>query len=330
LVGAAAALVGPKAWDRFSSSDIQFPTTASQHFTDLAGAGRYDFWRVAIDGFSDKPLTGHGAGTYEFQWDRGRTVDIPVKDAHSLYLESLDELGIVGGALTIGLMIAILAVGAGAWRRARGEERQAASALLAVAVAFAVAAGIDWMWELADIAFVFFAVAGALVALACSQRDPRQGRGGTGQARYAVAVVTVLVGWLSIVGLVGPLVVDYEISASQAAVRRGNLSDALGHAQTARDIEPFAASPYLQLALIYERGGDYATAQARVNDAINREPDNWQLWLLRARIERESGDPAASSRDARKAEALNPLSTDVVQQTLTQAATPSSSGGSGK
>jgi hypothetical protein len=60
--------VGGRAWDQFSSSDIQFPSDPSQHFGTLSGAGRHDFWRVALDGFGEDPALGNGAGTYRFAW----------------------------------------------------------------------------------------------------------------------------------------------------------------------------------------------------------------------------------------------------------------------
>ena len=44
-------------------------TSPQQHFGELSGAGRHDFWRVAIDAFDEKPVLGHGAGTYQFSWD---------------------------------------------------------------------------------------------------------------------------------------------------------------------------------------------------------------------------------------------------------------------
>ena len=45
---------------------------------------------------------GHGAGTYVFSWDKLRSIDLAVLDAHSLYLEAFAELGLVGGLLVLG------------------------------------------------------------------------------------------------------------------------------------------------------------------------------------------------------------------------------------
>ena len=72
LAIAAAIAVGGRAWDQFSSSDVQFPANPQQHFSQLSGAGRHDFYRVAIDAFGEEPLIGHGAGTYQFSWNELR------------------------------------------------------------------------------------------------------------------------------------------------------------------------------------------------------------------------------------------------------------------
>ena len=50
-----------------------------------------------------KPLTGTGSGTFEFWWARDGDTDETVRDTHSLYLQTLGELGIVGFALIVGL-----------------------------------------------------------------------------------------------------------------------------------------------------------------------------------------------------------------------------------
>ncbi|HVD38130.1 MAG TPA: O-antigen ligase family protein, partial [Solirubrobacterales bacterium] len=86
--------VGGRAWDQFSSSDIEFPNQPQKHFGEASGGGRHDFYRVALDAFGEKPIGGNGAGTYQFSWYQLRDIDLPVHDAHSLYLQALSELGI--------------------------------------------------------------------------------------------------------------------------------------------------------------------------------------------------------------------------------------------
>src|SRR5262249_19141326 len=123
LVGVAAALAvcavvagvafGSRAWNDFSNSDIKFPNNPAQHFSDFSSAGRHDFWRVAIDAFKENPVAGTGAGTYQFSWDRERSINLTVIDAHSLYLESFAELGAIGGLIVLGLIGSILWIGFG-------------------------------------------------------------------------------------------------------------------------------------------------------------------------------------------------------------------------
>jgi O-antigen ligase len=309
VVGIGAAIaVGGRAWDQFSSPDVQFPSNPQNHFGQLSGGGRDEFWRVAVDAFSEDPAIGHGAGTYRFSWDQLRHIPLPVLDAHSLYLEAFAELGVIGGLLVLALVGTLLWTGFAAWRAASGPRRELHAILFAAALAFAVGAAIDWFWEIAAVGAIFFLATGALVAARCRQLADRLLPGGerAEQRRFGLAVAGLAIAWISALALIGPLLVDREIDSSNTAAAAGNLSSAVDHAETARSIEPWAATPYVQLGLLAESQGDYATAQARLTQAIAREEGNWQLYYLRARVEHEAGDAAAAGADQREARRLNP------------------------
>lgn len=322
----AAITVGGRAWDRFSSPDIYFPDTPEQHFGQLSGAGRHDFWRVSVDAFADRPVLGDGAGAYEYAWESRRSIEMPVHDAHSIYLEAFAELGVVGGLLVLALVVAMLAYAFAAWRAAREPERSRVAVLLAVMLAFAVGAAFDWFWELHGLGSVFFLAAGVAIAARCSQIGADSGRGGRPEGRrFGIAIVGMGLAWLSAVALVGPLLVERELEASQAAAAEGKIGDAFSHADNARDIEPWAASPYLQLGLLAELQGDelaagdtpeqasaaYQTATARLTQAIEREDRNWQLYFLRARVESKAGFEDRARADVEKARELNPLAPEL-------------------
>ncbi|MFN8163283.1 MAG: O-antigen ligase family protein [Solirubrobacterales bacterium] len=300
--------VGGRAWNQFSSSDLQFPNNPEEHFGQLSGAGRHEFWRVAIDAFGEKPLIGHGAGTYQFSWDQLRSISVPVRDAHSLYLEAFAELGIVGGLIVLGMVGVLLWTGFAAWRAGRGGQRELYAALLGTILAFAVGAAIDWFWEIAAVGVIFFLASGVLVAARCAQlgRARAAANGHAEQRRYGLAVAGLAVAWITALALIGPLLVDREIDASKTAAADGNLASAVDHANTARTIEPWAASPYVQLGLLAQYQGDYATATERISQAIDREDRNWVLHYLRAKIERQAGDTEAARADLREAQRLNP------------------------
>jgi O-antigen ligase len=309
LAIAVAVAVGGRAWDQFTAGDVQFPNQPEHHFSSFSGANRNEFWRVALDAFDEKPVLGQGSGTYQFAWDQLRSIPLPVRDAHSLYLEAFAELGLVGGLLVLGLVGTLLWIGFSAWRGAVGAQRELCAALLAAVLAFAVGAAIDWFWEIVALGAVFFLASGALVAARCAQLG-RAGAAANGrgeQRRYGLAIAGLAIAWITALALLGPLLVEREIDASKAAAADGNVASAVNHADTARSIEPWAASPYVQLGLLAQFQGDQATAASRMSQAINREDRNWILYYLRAKIEREAGDLAAARADLGEARRLNPL-----------------------
>ena len=55
--------------------------------------GRLDIWESALEDARAHPVLGSGAGTFERWWLEHRDVAHKVRDAHSLYLETLAELG---------------------------------------------------------------------------------------------------------------------------------------------------------------------------------------------------------------------------------------------
>jgi O-antigen ligase len=302
--------VGGRAWEQFSSPDLYFPDKPEEHFGDVSGAGRHDFWRVAIDAFADDPVRGQGAGVYQFSWEQDRSIEMAIHDAHSLYLESFAELGVLGGTLVLGLVGGVLWWGFGAWRSASGRERERNAVLLAVVLALAVGAALDWFWELTGVEAIFFLAAGVLIGARCAQLAPDERRATMGKTegrRYGLALAGLGVAWIAALALVGPLLVEREVKASQKAAAEGDIASAVSHADTARSIEPWAASPYVQLGLIAEFQGDYATAAARLTQAIDREDSNWQLYYLRSGVLAKAGDSAGAEADLERARELNPL-----------------------
>jgi O-antigen ligase len=304
-----AIFAGGEAWRQFSSPDLYFPEDPSQHFSQLSGAGRHDFWRVSLDAFGENPILGHGAGTYVFSWQALRSIELPVHDAHSLYLEPFAELGLVGGLLVVAIVLMLLWYAFSAWRAAADPHRDRYAALLAVMLIFAIGAAFDWIWEIATMGAIFFLAAGVMVGVRCEQlaadRGLEQGAAGGGK-RYGFAVVGLAVAWIAAIALIGPLLVDREIRASQNAAADGNLGLAIDHADNARSIEPWAASPYVQLGQLAALQEDYPTAIARLTDAIEREEDNWQWYYLRSKAEHEADDEAAAQKDLERARELNP------------------------
>lgn len=310
LAIAAAIAVGGRAWDEFSSPDVQLPNQSTGQITDFSSAGRSDFWDVAVEAFGEEPLLGTGAGNYEFAWERLRSLEQPIHNAHSLYLEAFAELGLVGGLLVLALVGTLLWQGLAAWRAARGPGRDLYAVLFAAMLAFAVGAAFDWFWEIAALGAVFFIAAGTLVAARCRQlvpAAPPEGAQVGGDRGFRFAVAGLAAAWLAAIALIGPLLVEREVEASRDAAAAGEIANAVEHADTARSIEPWAASPYVQLGLLAELQDDHETASLRLTQAIDREDRNWQLYYLRSRVEEAAGNEARAEADLNEARRLNPL-----------------------
>ncbi len=309
LAIAATNVVGGRAWDQFTESDLQPPGTTEARFTQLGSSGRDDFWRVAIESFGEEPALGHGAGTFRFSWYRLRELPLTNTDAHSLYLQAFSELGIPGGLLVLAMVGTLLWIGFSAWRDARGPRRELYAALLGVALGFAVCAALDWFWLIPALAAIFLLATGVLVAARCAQlAAARATANGSGsQRRFGLAVGGLAVAWITALALVGPLLADREIQASNEAAADGNYPSAVSHAENARSIEPWATTPYRQLGLLAELEGDYPLAVERITEGIDREPENWLLFYIRARINNSAGEAAAARADFAEALRLNPL-----------------------
>jgi O-antigen ligase/polysaccharide polymerase Wzy-like membrane protein len=298
---------------------LQLTTAAEDDFvrTHLLsgnGSGRWQFWEAALDEFRDAPFHGHGAGSYEAWWAAHGTIPMFVRDAHSLYLEALGELGIGGGLViavfALGLVVAVRRV-----LRTEGPGRATAAALAAAFAAYAVAAGIDWMWELTAVSVFGIAVLGLLCGPATFPAVRPRGTGGfslerhpPARRRFTLVAVGLGVAWLLICAQAIPLLAQLQIGDSQEAALRGDHAGALGDAFAARKLEPWASSPYLQLALLKEEDADLQAARGWIAKAIDRDREDWRLWLVAARIETKQGAIGAARASLAQAARLNPRS----------------------
>ena len=295
-------------WDQFKQPIN--PGSDSARFSSVSGSGRYQWWESAVEAGASDPLRGIGPGTFEYWWARSDG-GIPgfVRDAHSLYLESFGELGILGAALIAALVLGIVGVGVGrSLRRRRERERvEMAAAATAAAATFAAAAAVDWSWELTVLPVVFFLLGAALLgpsarsADSAAARDPEP-RGG------ALRPVLLALSALALVVIAIPMLSDIAVRSSRDLVDQGRLLDALDSARHAEDLDPLAASPNLQEALVLELGGDLTGAATAARQATIDEPTNFRNWLILSRIEAELGNTEASAEAFRMAGSLNPRS----------------------
>ena len=144
--------------------------TTTSRLTSVSGNGRYQFWQSAVDANATDPVKGIGPGTYEYWWAEHGTLPGFIRNAHSLYLETLAELGIVGLALILVFVLTPLVAGTRRALRSTGDARARFAAATAACAAFAVAAGIDWAWQLAVIPAAFLLLAAATLGPSIADR----------------------------------------------------------------------------------------------------------------------------------------------------------------
>jgi hypothetical protein len=168
------------------------PDTRDAHrLVTLSGHGRTRLWRIAWQEGRDHPVLGGGAGTWRRHAVRAEGLDAPA-NAHSLYLETFAELGVVGLLLLVGALAVVLT---------RAHE-PAAAALLA---AFVVHAAVDWDWQLPAV------VLPALIAAGAGLRRPRR------RASHVLAPAALVLGIAAAAHGIGAAILESGVESRSRA-----------------------------------------------------------------------------------------------------------------
>ena len=257
---------------------------------DLSGNGRTEQLVVAWDASRDQPLVGQGAGIFEYVWyERRPTSIIVVRDAHTLYLETLVELGVVGLAL---LSVALLVLLTGAIRARRMRFVGAGAGAF---IAWMVASAFDWHWEMVGVTLTALLVAAA--GMLASERHTS--RVLEGRTRPALIGATIALSVFGVVSLVG----NQALFAGREKVARGDWREAASDARRARALLPWSYEPDIVLGDAAAGAGDRAGAVRAFRDAVAEDPQNWVAWLRLAQVAR--GPERATAYD--RVHELNPL-----------------------
>ena len=280
--------IAEHAIDRFEAPPPRVHSLNERLF-DLSGSSRVDLWRVAWDDARSHPLTGSGAGSYASEWFRERPNRLDVINAHTLYLETLAELGPAGLALLLAGLGAPLVA---AWR---GRRHPLAAGATAAYVAFLVHVAVDWDWQLASVSVAALACGAALLVTARGSRSPPPGT----RSRAVLATFGVVLAGFALWSLHG----SYPLGEARDAINDGRWRAAEQHASVAVSRNGgFSAAGWQLLGEAQTALKKPEAARRALRIAVRRDPSSWQAWYELAVVAQGAERKAA----ARKAHALNP------------------------
>jgi O-antigen ligase len=332
--------------DALTNPDAKPPPNTPGRLTAVASV-RARYWKEALEVFSAHPALGAGASGFQTAQLRYRTVaTLEVRNAHGFAVQTLADLGAIGLALALMLMLAWM-VAAGRTthpfnrrfslgRRSRSShpdpaaytpERIAMLSMLCLVVVFGVHSFVDWTWYVPGDACVALLCAGWLAGRNgdASQRRVSPGFGGgpltlahnTGLVRpRSLRQIGYARGAMAVAALVGALLAAWaqwqpqrSANASQQALAQlaSNPKGALASAQAGTSRDPLSAQALFTLSTVEQASGQPALARASLQRAVHLQPSNPQTWLALARYDLSS-DPAAALKELQAAIYLNPES----------------------
>jgi tetratricopeptide (TPR) repeat protein len=336
-------LAGTISHDLSSLTDpnAKVPANTAGRLTAI-GSVRARYWKEALQIFEAHPAVGAGAAGYETARLRYRTVPIDVRQAHGFLVQTLADLGLIGLALTLALLIAWMAAAgrathpfnrrwsarrrppALAWRShplAYTPERVGLLSMLSIVVTFGVHSFVDWTWYVPGDALVALLCAGWLAGRGAGGSSIPAGAESNGASRAAPALhwpakiepLRLAVAILVVVGALLAAWTEWQpqrsIDASEQALAllRRNPVAALAAAQAGVQRDPLSATALFRLAAVQHETGQSALARATLQQAVRMQPSNPEAWVTLGEYDLRT-DPAAAVRELRAAVYLDPQS----------------------
>ena len=273
----------------FSHAAPSVKADRSRRLFSLSGSSRAQYWHVAWRDYQQHPWLGSGAGSFQREWLRSRPADLPVLDAHSLYLEILAELGPVG----LGLLAALLALPFAAGLISR--KQPLAAPAFGGYVAYLVHAAQDWDWELPAVTLAGLGCAVALLILA--GREPRRPLGR--RARVAGIGAAVLLALVALAALAG----NQTLAAASVSLDADEPVRAARDARWAKRLVPWSPEPWRLHGEALLSQGDLDGARRDFQSALRKDSSDWDSWVDLALVTRGE----AQRRAVEQAHRLNPL-----------------------
>ncbi|MFN2471985.1 MAG: O-antigen ligase family protein [Gaiellaceae bacterium] len=267
-------------------------------FIRLGSSDRWHWWTEAWAVFRERPAAGSGAGTFDVARRPFRENESVATEPHSVPLQFLSELGLVGLALLLAAAAAAALAARKALSRLEGGDRLAAAALASVLAAFALHALLEIDWDYVALTGPAALLAGVLAACAQPAVERRRSR--------LSAIAAGLAGLAAALSLVTPWLADRKVDDARQALDAGRFADAARLAKDAHELNPLDEQALLQWAFAEELSGHGARAGRLFDDATALQPENPDTWRARGAFELAATDVDAAARSLTRARGLDP------------------------
>ncbi len=281
-------------------------------------SNRWAWWQEALGAWSDRPVAGHGAGSFPLVHKRYRTDTVPVLQPHSVPLQFVSETGLLGAALALGGLGVLLLAGLARIRELpAGGRAGLGAALLAMGVAWVAHGLVDWDWDIPAVTVPALAALGILVARTAARKDEGwtafrdvegDRAGALGPAIALVAVCLLLTA--AATSAVLPAWADAKATDAQSSVSpeatAEELRRAAADAELAARLDPLAVRPLFVAAAVAEGRDRLLDARRALLDAAGRQPDNPEVWLRLAGVAVQLADRDGFRDAARRFARLDP------------------------
>jgi O-antigen ligase/polysaccharide polymerase Wzy-like membrane protein len=325
FLGLGSGWVGDQA-EQFSQAKItKAQETDPSRILATNSGNRYVWWKEAVGAFWDRPLLGHGAGSFPLVHRQYRHDRLNVLQPHSVPLEFLSETGVIGAGLVLGGLAMLAAAGI---RRLRADRwsRDAAyvGALLTAALAWSLHMWVDWDWDIPGVTLplvVFLGVAAARPARGAPRAARASYPGLPAPRAVALAVGSAALALFAASALLPALSRRWTDQALElgASGKPADLRRADEKAAAARRIDPYSLTPVFASANLARRRGDLPRAVQIIADGVKRQPDNSQAWLTLAELQVAADDLPGANRSFRYASVLDPFATSAMFLLTTRA-----------
>jgi UDP-GlcNAc:undecaprenyl-phosphate GlcNAc-1-phosphate transferase len=299
-------------------ADSRAPSTASRTNSRLlSGSGnRYDYWRIALRVWQENPALGVGGGNYSRSYFQRRATSEDIDQPHSLELQALSELGLIG-ALLLGCFIVGTFWGAIRMRRSAAHSPLRLGLMTAgvgVFTAWLVQASVDWMHLLPGLTAIALAAAAVLVWPRNRADSPQRSVGsragatrpGRRQAALALGIAVVAIALIATgASLSRQDLAQLYRSRAQGELGR-NPAAALADANRSLNIDADSTQTYYIKAAAQARFNEAGAAEATLLKALVREPDSFVTWALLGDIAVREGKASVARLDYLRAHELNP------------------------